>query len=265
MRRFSLAVLLSGFLAEPAIAAALDALDADGWYSWRVAAAEDAPARCCFTWDDKSPRSGACNLDSRHFNYGPCEGAGATNGFVQIYARIESGNAVQLRALSPECPIESGSAVSDLGEVDVDESFDWLSGQVGSDSRVGEQAIAAIAVHRGEAPLQYLFDAAHGAADGDIRKSAVFWLAQTGATESEEAIMQVITGDPDSDVREEAVFALSQLPGDRAVDALVAVVENRELHLESREDALFWLAQSESDRALAVFERLLADGGSVRD
>ena len=72
-----------------------------------------------------------------------------------------------------------------------------------------------------------------------------------------EALLRAMAEDPDRKVREEAVFALSQLPGERAVDALLAVVEDRQLDLERRKNALFWLVQSESDRAFTSVERLL--------
>jgi HEAT repeat protein len=69
-----------------------------------------------------------------------------------------------------------------------------------------------------------------------------------------------IANDRDDDVREGAVFAISQLPGERAVDALFAVLGNRQLQPEVREQALFWLVQSDSDRAFEYLDRLLSSG-----
>jgi HEAT repeat protein len=94
--------------------------------------------------------------------------------------------------------------------------------------------------------------------DPEVRSQAWFWLAQTGASQSEKAIQWAITNDPDDDVREEAVFAMSQLPGERGVDALFAVLGNQRMSREVREQALFWLAQSDSDRAFEYLDRLLA-------
>ena len=92
----------------------------------------------------------------------------------------------------------------------------------------------------------------------EVRSQAWFWLAQTGASQSEEAIQWAAANDPDDNVRKDAVFAMSQLPGERGVDALFAVLGNRQAHHEVREQALFWLAQSDSDRAYEYFDRLLA-------
>ena len=94
--------------------------------------------------------------------------------------------------------------------------------------------------------------------DPEVRSQAWFWLAQTGASQSEEAIQWAAANDPDDNVRKEAVFAMSQLPGERGVDALLAVLGNRQAHREVREQALFWLAQSDSDRAFEYLDRLLA-------
>ena len=64
--------------------------------------------------------------------------------------------------------------------------------------------------------------------------------------------------DKSADVREEAVFALSQLPDDRAVKALAAVLEDRSLDQELREEALFWLAQSDSEIAFTYVDKLFS-------
>ena len=93
----------------------------------------------------------------------------------------------------------------------------------------------------------------------DVRSQAWFWLAQTEAEESEVEIRHALLNDKDDDVREEAVFALSQLPEPRAVKALAAIVEDRQLDMEIREQALFWLAQTDSDEAFEYFDRLLSD------
>lgn len=93
----------------------------------------------------------------------------------------------------------------------------------------------------------------------DVRSQAWFWLAQTEAAESEAAIRGALLNDTDEDVREEAVFALSQLPEGRAVKALAAVIEDRQLGIDIRERALFWLAQTESEEAFEYIDRLLSD------
>jgi hypothetical protein len=302
-------------------AASLDALSADGFYTWRVAATEDSPPWCCFCWSRNSPVSNACNLDSHHANYSASEEFLA-QGEMQIYALIEAGKPQRIRALSPQCRVTSRREVVDLGVVEVDESLAWLKRHVKAPATVGRDVLAAISVHEGSAALHFLIDVANSGPGTEMRKEAIFWmsqaritesaselerlmfgdesaelrkhaafslsqsnaanrsdaliqqgrkdrdpgvrsqawfwLAQTGARRSEAAIRQAIVDDPDGMVREEAVFALSQLPGERGVDALFTVLGDQHMHREIREQALFWLAQSGSDRAFEYLDRLLA-------
>jgi hypothetical protein len=95
--------------------------------------------------------------------------------------------------------------------------------------------------------------------DPGVRSQAWFWLAQTGAARSEAAIRQAMVDDHDDNVREEAVFALSQLPGERGVDALFTVLGDQQMRHAVREQAIFWLARSDSDRAFEYLDRLLAE------
>ena len=65
-----------------------------------------------------------------------------------------------------------------------------------------------------------------------------------------------IENDPETDVKKKAVFALSQLPKDEGIPKLVHVARaNR--NREVRQDAMFWLGQSNDPRALAFFEEVL--------
>lgn len=94
--------------------------------------------------------------------------------------------------------------------------------------------------------------------DPDVRSQAWFWLAQTGAEESEAAIHNAVLNDHDAGVREEAVFALSQLPEEQSVRALVRLLRDRQLDMDTRKQALFWLAQSDTDEAFDAIDRLLS-------
>lgn len=93
--------------------------------------------------------------------------------------------------------------------------------------------------------------------DPEVRSAAWFWLAQSEAEEAEQEIRRAMREDDDEDVREDAVFALSQLPDERAVNALGAIIEDQGLDHEMREEALFWLAQSESDEAFEYIDDIL--------
>jgi len=91
----------------------------------------------------------------------------------------------------------------------------------------------------------------------DVRSQAWFLLAETGADEREAEIRHALPDDHDEDVREDAVFALSQLPEKRAIRAPVQIIEDRNMDLEIRKQALFWLAQTEPEDAFTYIDNLL--------
>ena len=296
----------------------------DGWYSWQVAAVDDAPGWCCVDWNRGRSTATACDLDANDFNFGHFnfadDGSRATGeSELQVYALIRGGEAVRVRAMSPACPVESQESITDLGHVEPAASLAWLRQWVRDDH---SNALAAIALHRGPESLAFLTDLALHEADTELREEAVFWLsqariaeskativdllfedkdpdmrahaafalaqssapertellirqgredraadvrgeawlwlAQSGAPESEAAIFAALREDPSEDGREQAVFALSELPDERAVGSLTQIVRDTGMDLAIREQALFWLAQSDSDEAYETVDALLS-------
>jgi hypothetical protein len=90
-----------------------------------------------------------------------------------------------------------------------------------------------------------------------VRSSAIFWLGQGAGDVATRELSNIVAADTvDREVRKQAVFALSQQRGDVGVDALIRVVRtNRDPAL--RKDALFWLGQSGSPKAIALIEELI--------
>lgn len=125
------------------------------------------------------------------------------------------------------------------------------------DSDVREHAAFAITVSRSPRIAADLIRLGTTDKVGAVRGQAWFWLAQTAAAESEQAIGAALRKDADHGVREQAVFALSQLPEDRGTRALIAVAEDRSLPAEQRKRAMFWLAQSDSPGAQAYLDKML--------
>lgn len=95
--------------------------------------------------------------------------------------------------------------------------------------------------------------------DSGVRARAWFGLAQTGAAGAEPALKEALRDEHDAEVRTQVIFALSQLPDPRGVDALNGLVADDALTREDRKQAMFWLAQSESERAADYFEGVFED------
>jgi hypothetical protein len=250
-------------LASPALAAQLT-LPRDGWSSWEVETVDDAPAWCCWSngGDERHGSWTSCKLDSDSGGFGSRDDA--TTDTMKIYARTTDGRVDRLRVLSATCPAQAATPIHDLGAVAQDDSVRWLTDlakQVDQGTvkrnRVGDNVLAALAVHRGNLARDALAGMARNDARRQTRKQAVFWLAQARGNEGADITSSVMFNDQDPDVREHAIFALSQLPDERGTQALIAAAEDRSLSREQRKRAVFWLAQSQSDSAQAYLERVL--------
>ncbi|HUG42524.1 MAG TPA: HEAT repeat domain-containing protein [Longimicrobiales bacterium] len=92
------------------------------------------------------------------------------------------------------------------------------------------------------------------------RKAALHWLGREAAAEAARELGGIVRDRTEEDeVREAAVFALSRLPRDQAVTLLIEVVRTvPEARIRSR--ALFWLADLDDPRAIALFEEILTRG-----
>lgn len=98
-------------------------------------------------------------------------------------------------------------------------------------------------------------------ADADVRSQGLFWLAQVDDPQTLPLGRALLADPAQSRSHDETVFALSQLPDGKGVDALIALIEG-DYPRQVKKQALFWLGQSGSDKALRYLDRLLADAGS---
>lgn len=223
-------------------AASMDALAADGLYTWRVAAAEDAPPWCCACRGGNLLVANACDLDSRS-NYNVPDEFHAPHGEMQIYASIEEGTPRRIRALSPQCQVTSRREIVDLGVVEVEESLAWLTPHATARATVSTDALAAIAVHEGSTALHFLIDIADNGPARDLRKDAIFWLSQVRISESAKELERLMFRDESSGIRKHAAFSLSQSTAANRSDALIR--QGREDHDSGvRSQAWFWLAET---------------------
>lgn len=147
----------------------------------------------------------------------------------------------------------------------------WLGAARGSDglrtlqnmahhdpsTHVREQVTFALSVSHEPGALNEMVRMAHEDQSSQVRGQALFWLAQKAGKKAESTITGAIENDPDTDVKKKAVFALSQMPKDEGIPELIEVAQTNK-NPEVRKQAMFWLGQSEDPRALAFFEKILA-------
>jgi HEAT repeat protein/TolA-binding protein len=88
----------------------------------------------------------------------------------------------------------------------------------------------------------------------EMRRRAIFIVAQQRSSERESILLEAAQSDPDLEVRKTAVFHLSQVQSDAAVAALDSILRNsREPELQER--AIFALSQHRSERAAEILQR----------
>lgn len=162
-------------------------MDQDGWYTWTVPALESNSNWCCFSWRGGSAKKQACDLDGKVRGYGSSDDERDDTGEMQIYVLLKDGDVEQIRALSPMCPVTVESSINDLGQVNGSDSVDWLRQQLGKDSDLNDDAIAAISMHDDPQALEALVATIENRKlEREHRKMAVFWLAQSGSDEAME-------------------------------------------------------------------------------
>lgn len=149
--------------------------------------------------------------------------------------------------------------VTDLGEVSAGEAssllLDWVRT---APPEAARDAITGAALADAPDPWPRLLELGRDRMLHDsVRDHAIFWLGQSAAREATAGLAAIAAGDERTRVQRAAVFALSRrdLPG--RIDQLIRIARTH-ANPEVVEAALFWLAESEDERALAFFEEILS-------
>jgi HEAT repeat protein len=88
----------------------------------------------------------------------------------------------------------------------------------------------------------------------ELRKQALFWAGQSGASMAD--LSTLYTAMPDREMREQLIFVYSQRDEPAAVDKLLDIAR-REPDKELRKKALFWLGQSDDPRAAKALQEII--------
>jgi hypothetical protein len=149
-------------------------------------------------------------------------------------------------------------AATDLGLVPAREAADYLLGVATGGSAEGDQAIMGAQLADSSVVWPRLLDMAKKKGLPDkTRQSAVFWVSQAAGDQVVKAMGDIAAdASEDRELRQAAVFGLSRRPADEGVPALIRLSAS-DRDPEIRRQAMFWLAQSKDERALAWFEKVL--------
>ncbi len=243
-----------------AVAAASPSAEA-AWVGWGVPLHGRARA-CCFAWGKRGRLSGGCcGLESsRTLNLGDDGRGGAAPTRLHVLVRVVNGVADRVRAYSDDCELDAeGRRFVWLEDVKPGDSVTFLRGLASAASRTRkdlDEVLTALSLHEAPEAVPALDAVAKGDPSGEARGQALFWLAQRAGSVARAAITRAIEEDPETEVKRQAVFALSEMPPDEGVPLLIGLAR-RHKNPAVREQAFFWLGESEDPRALAFFEEVL--------
>jgi hypothetical protein len=236
------------------------------WVAYAVPS-DGREVSCCGHWQGNGC-CGACRLEHEKGTFTTIESDAAPRKPVRlegpatshVLVRVAQRRIDEVRMYSDGCVLDlGGRPLVWLDGVGAAESIDFLASLAESHD---DEVLSAITRHGspGDATeqraVETLIRLARGQRRGELRGQALFWLAQKAGRRSAEAITDAIEKDPETEVKEAAVFALSQLPADEGVPLLIRTARSNR-NPAVRERAMFWLGQSEDDRALAFFEEIL--------
>lgn len=145
---------------------------------------------------------------------------------------------VRASALSALLMMNAEAALPILQEV--------LKSRDACSAELRRQAVFLIAQNRAAASVDILLDLAHRNPDPDpqVREAAVFWLSQVKGDEALSALEAILRETTDPKVQERAVFAISQHGSPRALQLLRQAAERPGASRQVREQAIFWIGQN---------------------
>lgn len=257
----------------PAAHAGAPQLPGDGWVSWEVPAPDGTPFWCCWSsWDERVAAHQPCKLDERNHGYGTRREGDVTDA-ARVYVRSTGGKVDRLQVLAAACPVESKASIHELTGITSEDSVRWLSAQAtqrslgssGSES-VAQQALAAMAMHRGGFAQEALTGFARHDPRVEARKWAVFWMAMLRGAEGAEIASSVMFADASPEVRKHAALAIAHNKSARVAADLIRL-GNADQDDDVRAQAWFWLAQSERPEAEQAISQALRkdDSAHVRE
>jgi HEAT repeat protein len=115
----------------------------------------------------------------------------------------------------------------------------------------------ALAQNGTPAAIDRLTEISRSDSDPEQRSNALFWLAEEFPEQAEDILLKALATEQDEEVLEQIVFAISQLPDSMSTPLLLELAQDAQQSKAVRRQALFWLAHSDDEQALAALEALL--------
>jgi HEAT repeat protein len=118
------------------------------------------------------------------------------------------------------------------------------------------KAVFIVAQQDTDESAQILLNAARNDPDADVRANAVFWLSQVEGEEAVIALDSILQFSTDRQVQEKAIFALSQHESERSDQALRSYVQRDDVPEDLQHSAIFWIGQTDSEENMEFLRQL---------
>jgi HEAT repeat protein len=182
-----------------------------------------------------------------------------------LFALAQQGgaaSAARMRAViaDPTMPTElRANAIFWLGQNDDGETGPYLRELYATlqDEELREQVLFAISQSNDPATGKWLIDIARDQSQPiELRKNALFWAGQSGVGIAD--LLTLWDAGLDLEMKEQLVFVYSQSEEPEALDKLFEIART-ETNQELRENAIFWLGQSDDPRVTSFLEELISN------
>jgi len=230
------------------------------WIAWSVPAVEGHRYLCCWGRGDRLSQRGACSLESRDRHFVMSDGHDTNRPpeirEISVLVRAEARRVEEVRVYSETCRLDAGGrAVTWMESVSAEQSVAWLTtligeetGLIGEETGQGrsddlsEEALMALALHKGPAADRELATFADSGRSSSLREEAIFWLGEARGQAGLAVLDRLLDTERDADIKTHIAFALTLSSAPGAIERLT-VLGRRDPDPEVRGEALFWLAQ----------------------
>lgn len=193
-----------------------------------------------------STTTGSTNYRSRECDQGP----------VRVELRVRNGEVVEVDTYV-------GGTTIPAANTSARAATDYLLtlAETAGSSNIAKHALLPALLADVDVSARLLQVGSNSRANREVRKSAIFWLGQSGAPIAPNGLKQLVR-DNDDEVAKSATFAVAQLRSDEGARILLEAARDDGLSSEVRKSAIFWLGQAAGEKATAGLKDLLSDEDS---
>ena len=175
-------------------------------------------------------------------------------GRMYVLLRLDHGAVAKVRPVNAGCRLNAGGVPFIwLTSVQPEDSVHYLAqlATQGTENRVTEGALAALAMHATPAATTELASLAASSNSPKLREKAAFWLGAERGHDGFVALEKLVHSEQDPKLREKLAFDLSISKDPAATDELLALAKS-DANAGVRSQAIFWLAQKAGKKASAA-------------